>query len=123
MAKKYTDSFDRAKDERELMDEIRLQAGIDTYRDHRTREIVGRSRLDVIEWYFAENPEFKRWVDRNIAAGTCADAAADLRAYREEFRRWQDEQREDLPRSERNPDVAAWTDQFRGKPIEISAPS
>jgi hypothetical protein len=61
------------------------------------RELVGLSRLDVIAWYFEENPEMKRWVDRNIEAGTCTDAVAEFRAKREDFRRWRQEQREDLP--------------------------
>jgi hypothetical protein len=113
-------SFDRAKDERELMDEIWLQAGFEAYRVHRMHEIVGRSRLDVIAWYFAENPEYKRWVDRNIEAGTCADAVAELRAKNEEFRRWLQEQREDLPPHEPNPDFA-WMYELRMKPREISA--
>jgi hypothetical protein len=114
-------SFDRAKDERELMDEIWLQAGREASRVHRIHEIVGRSRLDVIAWYFAENPEYERWVDRNIEAGTCADAVAELRVKNEEFRRLLQEQREDLPTREPNPDFA-WMDEFRRmKPREISA--
>jgi hypothetical protein len=119
--KKYAGSFDRAKDEREFMDEIWLQSGIDAYRGHRMREVVGLSRLDVIAWYFAENPDITRWVDRNIEAGTCTDAVAELRAKREEFRRWRQEQREGMPRPERNPDFA-WMDDFRMKPIVIPAP-
>jgi hypothetical protein len=118
--KKYAGSFDRAKDERELMDEIYLLAGSEAYRGQRMHAIVGRSRPEVIAWYFAENPEIKRWVDHSIEAGTCADASAGLRAKKEEFRRWLHEQREDLPRPERNPEFA-WMDAFRMKPIEISA--
>jgi hypothetical protein len=117
---KYTGSFDRAKDERELMDEIWLQAASDAYRGRRMHEIERRPRLEVIAWYFAENPEIKRWVDRNIEAGTCADAVAELRAKREDFCRSLNEQREDLPRPERNPDTA-WMDEFRMKPIVFPA--
>ena len=116
---KYADSFDRAKDERELMDEIWLLAGSEAYRGNRMRAIVGRSRLEVIAWYFAENPEFERWVDRSIEAGTCADAIVELRAKKEE--RQLHEQREDLPTREPNPDFA-WMDEFRMKPIVIPAP-
>jgi hypothetical protein len=120
MKPKYARSFDRAKDERELMDEIWLLAGSEAYRGHRMRALVGRSQPEVIAWHFAENPEFNRWVDRNIEAGTCADATAELRAKNEEFRRWLQEQREDLPRPERNPDFA-WMDEFRMKPIVFPA--
>ena len=120
MKPKYARSFDRAKDERELMDEIYRLAGSEAYRGHRMYEIVGRSRREVIAWYFAENPEFERWVDRSIEAGTCADAIVELRAKKEEFRRSLHEQREDLPRPERNPDFD-WMDEFRMKPREISA--
>jgi hypothetical protein len=116
---KYANSFDRAKDERELMDEILLLVGSETYRGNRMRAIVGRSRLEVIAWYFEENPEFKRWVDRNIEVGTCADAIVELRAEKEEFRRRLQEQREDLPTRQPNPDFA-WMDEFRGKPKEIA---
>ena len=119
--KKYAGSFDRAKDERELMDEIWLLAGSEAYRAHRMHAIMGRSRPEVMAWYFAENPEIKRWVDHSIEAGTCADAIAELRAKKEEFRRWLHEQREDLPMPERNPDFA-WMDDFRMKPIVIPAP-
>jgi hypothetical protein len=104
--KKYAGSFDRAKDERELMDEIYLLAGSEAYRGHRMHAIVGRSRPEVIAWYFAENPEIKRWVDHSIEAGTCADASAELRAKKEEFSRWLHEQREDLPKPESNPQFA-----------------
>jgi hypothetical protein len=63
---KYPNSFDRAKDERELMDEIYLLVGSEAYQSNRMHAIVGRSRPEVIAWYYAENPEFNRWVDRNI---------------------------------------------------------
>jgi hypothetical protein len=116
---KYLNSFDRAKDERELMDEIWLLAGSETYQSNRMHAIAGRSKLEVIAWYFAENPELKRWADRNIEAGTCADATAELRAKKED--RLQHQQREALPRPERNPDFA-WMDEFRMKPIVFTAP-
>jgi hypothetical protein len=116
--KKYAGSFDRAKDERELMDEIYLLAGSEAYRGQRMHAIVGRSRPEVIARYYAENPEIERWVDRNIEAGTCADAIAELQAKKAE--RQLHEQREDLPRHERNPDFA-WMDEFGMKPREISA--
>ena len=117
--KKYAGSFDRVQDERELMDEIWLLAGSEAYRGNRMHAIEGRSRLEVIAWYFAENPEFKHWVDHSIEAGTCADAIAELRAKKEEFRRRLQEQREELPTREPNPDFA-WMDEFRRKPKEIA---
>jgi hypothetical protein len=54
-------SFSRAQDERQLMDEIRLLAGSEAYgaKDaaRRLQEMTGQSRLQVIEAYFAANPE------------------------------------------------------------------
>ena len=54
--------------------------------------MTGRSRLDVIELYFGANPELKRWVDRNIEAGTCAAAVSELREEKERLRQWRQEQ-------------------------------
>ena len=83
-------SFSRAQDERQLMDEIWLLAGSEAYgaKDavRRLQEMTGQSRLQVLEAYFAANPEMKRWVDRNIEAGTCASAVSELRERKERFR-------------------------------------
>jgi hypothetical protein len=90
-------SFGRAQDERQLMDEIWLLAGSEAYgaKDaaRRLQEMTGQSRLQVIEAYFAANPEVKRWVDRNIEAGTCAAAVSELREKKERFREWRQERR------------------------------
>jgi hypothetical protein len=90
-------AFSRAQDERELMDEIWLLAGSEAYsaKDgaRRMGELVGRSRLDVIETYFAANPEVRRWVDRNIEAGTCGAAVSELREKKQHFKQWQQERR------------------------------
>jgi integrase len=87
------------------MDEIRLLAGSEAYRAkdaaRRLQEMTAQSRLQVIEAYFAANPEVKRWVDRNIEAGTCAAAVSELREKKEE---WRQEQRgEAVQRPERDP--------------------
>jgi hypothetical protein len=101
-------SFSRAQDERQLMDEIWLLAGSEAYsaKDaaRRLQEMTGQSRLQVIEAYFAANPEVKRWVDRNIAAGTCAAAVSELRERKERFREWrQEEVGQAAPPPERDP--------------------
>ena len=98
-------SFSRAQDERQLMDEIWLLAGSEAYRAkdaaRRLQEMTAQSRLRVMEAYFAANPEVKRWVDRNIEAGTCAAAVSELREKKEE---WRQEQRgEAVQRPERDP--------------------
>jgi len=90
-------SFGRAQDERELVDEIWYQAlseangAKDAVR--RLQEMQGQTRLEVIEAYFRANPEIKRWVDRNIEAGTCAAAVSELREKREQFRQSKQPQR------------------------------
>jgi hypothetical protein len=90
-------SFGLAQDERQLKHEIWLLAGSEAYRAkdgaRRLHEMVGQSRLRVIETYFAANPEMKRWVDRNIEAGTCTAAISELREKKEGFRQWRREHR------------------------------
>ncbi len=60
-------SFGRAQDERNLMDEIWLLAVSEAYgakdATRHLQEMTEQSRLDVIQAYFAANPELKRWVD------------------------------------------------------------
>jgi hypothetical protein len=83
-------SFCRAQDEHHLMDEIWLLASSEAYiaKDgaRRLQKMTGQSRLQVIEDYFAENPEIKRWVAWNIEVGTCADAISELREKKARFR-------------------------------------
>ena len=90
-------SFTRAQDERELLDKIWLLAVSEAYgaKDaaRRMQEMTGQSRLEVVEAYFAANPEVRRWVDRNIEAGTCAAAVSELQEKMEGFRKWRQEQR------------------------------
>jgi hypothetical protein len=94
-APKPDTSFGRAQDERELMDEIWLLAVSEAYgaKDgaRRMGEMAGRSRLDVIEMYFDENPEVKRWVDRNMKVGTCSAAVSELREKEQRYKQWQQE--------------------------------
>jgi len=82
-------SFGRAQDERELRDELYLQAGIEAYSANdggrRLRELA-LSKLQAVEKFLAENPEMRRWFERNLDAGTCAAAVAELRKRREQFR-------------------------------------
>ena len=91
-------SFGRAQAERELMDEIWFQAVSEAYgakdATRRLQEMQRQTGVEVIEGYFSANPEIKRWVDRNIEAGTCVAAVSELREKREQFRKWKEEQRE-----------------------------
>jgi len=103
-------SFDRAQAERELMDEIWLQAGIEAYgaKDgaRRLQEMMGQTRVQVIDSYFAENPEIKRWVERNIEAGTCNQAVTELREKREMLKQLRQDQRGAPPQGRvSNPDL------------------
>jgi hypothetical protein len=61
-----------------------------------SEEMQGRSALDVIEMYFRENPELKRWFERNIDSGTCGAAVAELREKKERLRQSREEQRHTL---------------------------
>jgi hypothetical protein len=82
-------SFVRAQDERELRREIYLLAGIEAYgaKDAvRRLEELMVPELQAVEKYLAENPEMRRWVERNIEAGTCANAVAELCKRKEEYR-------------------------------------
>ena len=70
----------------------------------RLQGMTGQSRLQVVEAYLAENPEIKRWVDRNIEAGTCAAAVSELREEKQRLRQWLEKQRgTTAPRLERDP--------------------
>lgn len=94
-------SFGRAQDERELRDVLYLQALIEAYAANdggrRIRELT-LPKLQAVEKYLAENPEMQRWAERNIQAGTCAAAVADLRKLREQFRRAKLAERGGAPR-------------------------
>lgn len=82
--------------------------------------VQGRSRSEVIGWYFGEYPEIRRFVDRHIEAGSCAEAVAELRSAREKRHRWLLEQHGDIPTPERNSDFD-WMDEFRIRPKETAA--
>lgn len=90
-------SFSRAQDERELRDEIWQMAVREAYGakdgERRLQKMVSTDRLQVIEAYFAEQPEIRDFVDRNIKAGTCADAVKELRAKRDHLRKSLQDQR------------------------------
>lgn len=94
-------SFNRAQDERELRHEIWLLAVQEAYiaKDgaRRMREMQGKSELQLVEEYLTENPEIKRWVDRNIEAGTCEVAVAEMREKKERFRQARLDQLEKRP--------------------------
>lgn len=83
-------SLTRAKDERELRDVIWILAVAEAYgakdATRRLTEMQSLSRIEVIEGYFKENPEMKGYFDHHMTAGTCAKAAAELRAEREKMR-------------------------------------
>jgi hypothetical protein len=93
-------TFARAQDEWELRHEIYLLAGIEAYaaKDaaRRLSELMV-PEVQAVEKYLAENPETRRWVERNIEAGTCAIAVAELRKRKEEFRQARLAERGDVP--------------------------
>jgi hypothetical protein len=100
-------SFSRAQDECELRHEIYLLAGTEAYAANdggrRLRELM-LPEVQAVEKYLADNPEMRRWVDRNIEAGTCANAAAELRMKKEEFRQARLAERGDVLRRKPNPE-------------------
>jgi len=78
------------------MDEIWLVAVTEAYcaKDASRRlQEYAVSREEVIDKYLVEQRELKRWVDRNIEAGTCAAAVLELRKRREEMKHERAEQR------------------------------
>jgi hypothetical protein len=114
-----SESFDQVLDERKLMEEIWFLAGDDAYHRSLMHLLQGLSRNDVIEWYFKEFPEMRRFVDRHIEAGTCAAAVTELRIRQEEVRQRRQEQRgatKPTP-TKAGPD---WLKPFRMKPREIT---
>jgi hypothetical protein len=99
-------SFARAQDEWELRHQIYLLAGIEAYAAKDDARRLGElmvPEIQAVEKYLAENPEMRRWVERNIEAGTCATAVAELRKRKEEFRQARLAERGDVPRREFNP--------------------
>ncbi len=100
-------SFARAQDEWELRHEIYLLAAAEPRcakdGERRLRELM-MPEVQAVEMYLAENPETRRWVERNIQAGTCAAAVAELRKKKEQFRRARLAKLGDVPRRERNPE-------------------
>jgi hypothetical protein len=100
-------SFDRAQDEWELRHEIYLVAGIEAYaaKDgaRRLAELM-LPEVQVVEKYLAENPEMRRWVERNIETGTCAAAVAELRKRKERIRQARLAEVGEVPRRVPNPE-------------------
>jgi hypothetical protein len=100
-------SFSRAQDEWELRHEIYLLAGIEAYaaKDgaRRLSELMV-PEVQAVEKYLAENPEMRRWVERNIEAGTCASAVAELRKRKEQSRQARLAELGDAPRRKPNPE-------------------
>lgn len=90
-------SFKRVQDERALMDDIWQVAVSEAFgakdASRRMQELSGLSRDQVIETYLATQPELRRWVIRNIDAGTCAIAIQQLRERRDEMQQERAEQR------------------------------
>lgn len=108
-----------------MMDEIWLLAGSEAYgaKDavRRLQETTGQSRLQVIESYFAANPEMKRWVDRNIEARTCATAVSELREEKERFREWRQKRGgKSAPPPERDPAFEWLYEAARGRTGEAT---
>jgi hypothetical protein len=98
-------SFGRAQDEWELRHEIYLLAGIEAYAAKNGARRLGElmmPEVEAVEKYLAENPEMRCWVERNIAAGTCAAAVDELRKRKEQFR--QSRLADHLPRWTPNPE-------------------
>jgi hypothetical protein len=82
MAKEgYT--LDRARDERELMDEIWREALGELYRGKAPMQGTPSARQDVIDSYLDKTPEMRRYVENHIENGTCGKAVREIRADRE----------------------------------------
>ncbi len=112
-------SFARAQEEWELRHEIYLLAGEEAYRakdgERRLQELMV-PEVQAVEMYLAANPEMRRWADRNIEAGTCAAAAAELRKKKEQFRHVRLAQLGDVPLREPNPEFDWLRQAARGRP-------
>jgi hypothetical protein len=116
-------SFARAQDEWELRHEIYLLAGVEAYAAKDGARRLGElmvPEVQAVEKYLAENPETRRWVERNIEAGTCAIAVAELRKRKEEFRQARLAERGDVPRREPNPEFDWMRQAARGVPKRIA---
>jgi hypothetical protein len=116
-------SFARAQDEWELRHEIYLWAGIEAYAAKGGARRLGElmvPEVQAVEIYLAENPEMRRWVLRNIEAGTCAVAAAELRKKKEQFREARLAERGDVPRREPNPEFDWMRRAAAGSRVEVS---
>jgi hypothetical protein len=100
-------SFERAQDEWELRHEIYLLAGIEAYAARDGARRLGELMLpevQAVEKYLAENPEMRRWVERNIEAATCGAAAAELRKRKEKFQQTRLVELGQMPRRIPNPE-------------------
>jgi hypothetical protein len=101
-----------------LRHEIYLLAGIEAYAAKDGERRLGElmvPEVQAVQKYLAENPETRRWVERNIEAGTCAIAVAELRKRKEEFRQARLVERGDVPRREPNPEFD-WMRQAASRP-------
>lgn len=110
-------SFDRAQHERELRREIYLLAGFEAYlaKDGQRRfaELMV-PEVQAVEKYLAQNPEVRRWVDRNIECGSCAEAAATIRERRRLFREDRLAERGVVPERIPNPEFEWLREAARG---------
>jgi hypothetical protein len=115
-------SFGRAQDEWELRHEVYLLAAEEAYRakdgERRLLELMV-PEVQAVEMYLAENPETRRWVDRNIEAGTCAAAVVELRKMKEQFRQARLAELGDVPRRERNPEFDWMRQAAAGSRMEV----
>jgi hypothetical protein len=116
-------SFARAQDEWELRHEIYLWAAIEAYAAKDGARRLGElmvPEVRAVEIYLAENPETQRWVQRNIEAGTCAAAVAELRKRKEQFRQARLAERGDVPRREPNPEFDWMRQAAAGSRMKVS---
>lgn len=101
-------SFGRAQDEWELRHEIYLLAGIEAYAAKDGARRLGElmvPEVQAVEKYLAENPEMRRWAERNIEAGRCAAAVAEVRKRKEQFQQARSAELGDVPRRIPNPEL------------------
>jgi hypothetical protein len=111
---KTVGSFNRVREERELADEIFTLAGGDAYRRNLMHLVQGLPRAQVLDWYYSEYPEMRRYVEQHIEAGTCMDAVRELQS---EIAKTSPQQ----PSQDRRREPGLeWMDEFSGKPREIT---
>jgi hypothetical protein len=116
-------SFGRAQDEWELRHEIYLLAGIEAYAAKDGARRLGElmvPEVQAVKKYLAENPEMRRWVERNIEGGTCAGAVAELRKKKEQFRQARLAELGDVPSRKLNPEFDWMRQTARGSRADAS---